>query len=237
MSLDPRLPKLAGGWALQRHPVADGLDARLFVPAAPDELLDDEAVIERNEFNDSMPYWAWLWDSAPAMARRIAASPPSPGARILELGAGLGLVGIAAALVTPGRAELTLTDHDPLSLAALPLNAELNGLHGVRVWDLDWREFERAEDGAFDLVLGCDVAYEARLQGPLLDVVERYLAPGGVALFADPGRTRFPGLLRRVRERGLVAEVEDAEGRPAEPEPGALRIVRIARHPEDLSGT
>lgn len=208
----------------------------LFVPAAPDELLDDDAVVARNEFNDSMPYWAWLWDSAPAMARRIAAAPPASGARILELGAGLGLVGIAAALAVDGPAELTLSDHDPLSLAVLPLNAALNGLSDAQAWDLDWRQLERAEPGTFDLLVGCDVAYEARLQEPLLDVVERYMAPRGTALFADPGRTRLPGFLRRARARGFEVEVEDADGEVAEPSAGAFRLVRIARDPELLSG-
>jgi len=236
VNLESRLPELAGGWARQSHEVSAGLEVDLFVPAAPDALLDDDAVVARNEFNDSMPYWAWLWDSAPAMARRIAAAPPASGARILELGAGLGLVGIAAALAAQGPAELTLSDHDPLSLAVLPVNAALNGLDGTRTWDLDWRELERSEPGVFDLLVGCDVAYEARLQEPLLDVVERYMAPGGSALFADPGRTRLPGFLRRARARGLEVETEDAEGRQAAPEAGAFRLVRIVRDPELLSG-
>lgn len=235
MTLEARLPELSGGWARQSHQISSGLEVELFVPAAPDELLDDDAVVARNEFNDSMPYWAWLWDSAPTMARRIVAAPPASGARILELGAGLGLVGIAAALAAGGSAELTLSDHDPLSLAVLPINAALNGLGGAQTWNLDWRELDRAEPGQFDLLVGCDVAYEARLQEPLLDVVGRYLASSGVALFADPGRTRLPGFLRRARSRGFVVETEDSEGRPAEAEPGAFRMVRIARDPEHLS--
>ncbi len=236
MNLEARLPDLAGGWARQSHEVSAGLEVELFVPAAPDALLDDDAVVARNEFNDSMPYWAWLWDSAPAMARRIAAAPPESGARILELGAGLGLVGIAAAMAVEGPAELTLSDHDPLSLAVLPINAALNGLDGAKTWNLDWRELERSEAGVFDLLVGCDVAYEARLQEPLLDVVERYMAPDGAALFADPGRTRLPGFLRRARARGFAVETEDVEGQPADPVAGAFRLVRIVRGPEHLSG-
>jgi predicted nicotinamide N-methyase len=237
VNLEARLPELPGGWARQSHVISPDLSVELFVPAAPDALLDDEAVVARNEFNDSMPYWAWLWDSAPTMARRIAAEPPASGARILELGAGLGLVGIAAARAASGPVELTLSDHDPLSLAVLPLNAALNGLDEARTWNLDWRELDRSESRRFDLLVGCDVAYEARLQEPLLDVVERYMAPAGVALFADPGRTRLPGFLRRARARGFVVETEDGDGRPVGAAAGAFRLVRIARDPELLSGT
>ena len=84
-------------------------------------------------------------------------------------------------------------------------------------------------EGRFDLILGCDVAYEAKLQEPLLDVVDRYLAPGGVALFADPGRTRLPGFVRRATARGYRVELEDAEGSPAEREAAAFRLVRLRR--------
>jgi hypothetical protein len=34
----------------------------------------------------------------------------------------------------------------------------------------------------------------------------------------------------------LAVETEDAEGRPADPEAGAFRLVRIVRDPELLSG-
>ncbi len=229
------LPDIDGSWELLSLDIDAGAPVRVWAPRDPERLLDDEAVIERNDFNDSMPYWAWLWDSAPTMARLLRRDPPKPGSRVLELGAGLGFNGIAAAIIASDPIELVLSDHDPLSLAALAANLELNGLDKARVWNLDWRQLTGAPDGRFDLILACDVAYEAKLQEPLLDVVDRYLAPQGRALFADPGRTRLPGLVRRARARGFRVDLADADGIAAVPEAGAFRLATLSRDQASVS--
>ena len=106
-TIDPKehaLPDLVGGWSLERYAITGAASVDLFVPREPDALLDDVEVQERNRYNDSMPYWAWVWDSAPVLARQVAEdlSDRSRPARVLEVGAGLGLVGhgVAAALGT-----------------------------------------------------------------------------------------------------------------------------------------
>ena len=71
----------------------DGRDLRLLRPRDSEALLDEEA-FEREEF---LPYWAELWPSSLALARAIAGRALR-GARTLELGCGLGLPSIAAAL-------------------------------------------------------------------------------------------------------------------------------------------
>ncbi len=232
------LPDIDGGWEILSIDAGTSVPIRIWAPCHPDRLLDDDAVIERNEFNDSMPYWAWLWDSAPTMARLLRRDPPAAGSRVLELGAGLGFNGIAAAIIAGDPVELVLSDHDPLSLAALAANLELNGLDGpgrARVWNLDWCELEDAPDERFDLILACDVAYEARLQDPLLDVVDRFLAADGRALFADPGRSRLPGLLRRAQARGYRVELVDADGETAVADMGAFRLAILTSGPATVS--
>ncbi|MEM6675318.1 MAG: methyltransferase [Planctomycetota bacterium] len=230
------LPEIEGGWEIQSFPLRGAGSLRLHVPRTPEGLLDDADVIERNRFNDSMPYWAWVWDSAPLVVERLADRPSPSGARVLELGAGLGLVGIAAALLADGPVDLTLTDHDPLALEALRANAALNGLDDARIVELDWHRPEGVLDGAFDLVLGCDVAYEAKLHGPLLEVVDGCLAAEGRALFADPGRTRLPGFVRRAEARGFRVDLIDAEGAACEPSPSGFRLATLTRSPATDSG-
>ncbi|HSU09647.1 MAG TPA: hypothetical protein VLK57_10630, partial [Pseudonocardia sp.] len=58
-----------------------------------------EVLYEQNfDANDEYPpYWAELWPSSIALARAVAAAAPV-GARVLELGCGLGLPSITAAL-------------------------------------------------------------------------------------------------------------------------------------------
>ena len=110
-----------------------------------------------------------IWDASLLMAAWIAESaaasnaaghfppPPLPGGRaprVLELGAGLGIVGIALAKACP-HCAVTLSDYDPALLANLHENLKLNGLSPAaaaqaaglaeppRVEAVDFRDFAR----------------------------------------------------------------------------------------------
>ena len=71
----------------------DGRDLRLLRPRDAEALLDEHAF----EHEEYLPYWAELWPSSLALARTISGRALR-GARTLELGCGLGLPSIAAAL-------------------------------------------------------------------------------------------------------------------------------------------
>lgn len=199
------LPSLEGGWELRSFDLPGVAPLDLFVPKHPDALLDDEGVLERSRVHDAMPYWAWLWDSAPEMVAALAGESIGPGARVLEVGAGLGLVGLGVALVH--GVSVTLTDYDPTALEVIPVQARLNGLDRVEAVHLDWRDPASGPSGPFDVIVGCDVIYEGGAHLPLLDLCERLLAPGGAAWFADPGRSRRKGFLARAEARGFRVEV------------------------------
>ena len=97
-------------------------------------------------------------ERAGARARR-SASRALHGARTLELGCGLGLPSLAAA-VAGGR--VLATDWAPDAIAMTARNAERNGLDGrdaVRVLD---RARAAARRAPWDLVLASDVLYEPR---------------------------------------------------------------------------
>ena len=93
----------------------------LTVEHPPDavELIDEEA-FEHEEF---LPYWAELWPSAVALAR-VVAGRRVRGASVLELGCGLALPSIAAAL---GGARVLATDWSPEALVFAHRNAARNG--------------------------------------------------------------------------------------------------------------
>jgi 2-polyprenyl-3-methyl-5-hydroxy-6-metoxy-1,4-benzoquinol methylase len=239
------LPAIPGAWE-RRETAFGACRVTIWVPCAPDALLDDAAVIERSRFHDAMPYWAWLWESAPRLARLVVAAAVGadavtegsvearwprdpvfrPGVRVLELGAGLGLVGLTAARL---GCDVTLSDYDPLALAALRANVAENRLEHVRVWELDWRALDTAPRETFDVVLGCDVVYEANAHAPVLEALERFLAPGGEAWIADPGRKRLPSFVRRAEARGHRVDVLDQGGARASVEPGAFRLLVLRR--------
>ena len=96
---------------LVEHVVAlPGRELALLAPRDRDALLTEEA-FEHEEF---LPYWAELWPSALALAR-VVARRPLTGRRVIELGCGLGLPSITAALAG-GRVLATDWSH----VVALP---------------------------------------------------------------------------------------------------------------------
>src|ERR1700749_1583197 len=71
------------------------------------------------------PYWAHYWAGGLALARYVLDNPGVvAGKRVLDLGAGSGLVGIAAAKA--GARQVVAAEVDRYAVAALKLNATLN---------------------------------------------------------------------------------------------------------------
>jgi predicted nicotinamide N-methyase len=159
----------------------------LLRPPSADELID-EAAFAKDEF---LPYWAELWPSGVALAEAVTALDLR-GARVLELGAGLGLPSLAAAL---GGADVLATDWAEEAVGLLRLNAERNGI-ALRVACVRWDEPAPLLLGArWDLVLGADLLYEARNAEQLAELLPRL---GGEALLAEPGRPFAKSFLARL---------------------------------------
>lgn len=145
--------------------------------------------------DERLPYWAELWPSSVALAQHVAQHLEVAGRRVLELGCGLGLVGVVAAL-RGGR--VLCTDYEADALAFARHNACRNACRQMRFRLVDWRR--PALRRRYDYILASDVIYEARNFGPLVAVLQRYLARGGVAVFSEPGRVNaipFFALLRK----------------------------------------
>ncbi len=159
-------------------------------PRDSDALLD-EAAFEREEF---LPYWAELWPAGTALARLLSARALK-GARVLELGCGLGLASLAAALA---GARVVATDWSPGALELLAENARRNGAE-LEIALLDWRTPAWAiERGPWDLVLAADLLYERHNVLLMLDLLPRLVASGGEVWLADPGRPPAQEFLERA---------------------------------------
>lgn len=182
---------------------------RVYQPETADALID-EAEFDHDE---RLPYWADLWPSSIALARHVAGMELS-GKRVAEVGCGVGLPAMAA---LANGAEVTATDHYAAALDFAAHNARENTGRSLSTAMLDWRVPETWERvGQSDVLLGADVLYERRNTGPLAAVVEALLAPGGEALFADPGRREAGEFLEEMGRRGFEADATEriVEGEP-----------------------
>jgi predicted nicotinamide N-methyase len=166
--------------------LGEGLRLSILRPPSAEELID-EAAFDEEEF---LPYWAELWPSGLALARLVAGRELR-GLRVLELGCGLGLPALAAAL---RGADVLATDWAEDAIDLLRRNAERNGVF-VRTAQVRWSEPEPLLRAApWDLVLGADLLYEARNAEQLADLLPRL---GGEALLAEPGRPYAKEFLER----------------------------------------
>jgi predicted nicotinamide N-methyase len=166
---------------------AGGRELRLLVPPDAEALLDEEA-FEREEF---LPYWAELWPSGVALADALA-ERDLRGRRVLELGCGLALPGLTAALA---GATVLATDWSPGAVALLRVNAERNGAT-LEAAVSSWTDARAELAGApWDVVLAADVLYEPRNGDLLLALLPRLTRE---VLLADPGRPHLKGFLERA---------------------------------------
>src|ERR671914_3107454 len=96
---------------------------RMLRPRNGDAVLD-ELLAEDDPDEDRLPFWAELWPSGTALAHTIA-SRPLAGLRVLELGCGLGLVSVTAALA---GATVLAVDRSPEAIRFTAINAARNGV-------------------------------------------------------------------------------------------------------------
>lgn len=226
MTVESDLPSIPNGWEVQHFSFA-GASVHLHIPVSPDTLLDDEAVQRRNRHSDAMPYWAWLWDSAPSLAHYLCKTDAVRGARVLEIGAGLGLVGVA--LAKSGAGSVVLTDRDPDALRTLRVQVRTNGLENAQVHALDWTDLAAGPEGRFDVLVACDVIYEGGSHAPLIALFDHYLAGDGAVWIADPGRSRTPLFAKRAARAGFSVDVPGSDAGAPEIEPGVPTILRLQR--------
>ncbi len=133
------------------------------------------------------PYWAYHWGGGLALARHVLDLPDAvAGKRVLDLGAGSGVVGIAAAKA--GARSVIAADVDAYAVAAAGLNAEANGVPIVTVLG----DLTRGAPPDVDVALVGDLFYEQALAKQVVVFLDRCLATGIEVLIGDPWRAFLP---------------------------------------------
>lgn len=153
------------------------------------------------------PYWAYRWAGGTVLARYILDRPETvSGLRVLDLGAGSGIVAIAAAKA--GARTVIAADIDPRAVAATGLNAALNG---VTVETL-LADLAAGPPPEVDVIAVGDLFYERELAIRVTAFLDRCLACGIRILIGDPGRAFLPHERLRLLAEYPVADFGELAG-------------------------
>jgi predicted nicotinamide N-methyase len=159
-----------------------GQDLRWYRAVDAEPLLEEAVQTESVPAADIDPFWAVDWRAAfglDAYLERLNVCD----VRILELGAGAGRAGIAAAM---RGARVTITDTVDLAMLVARLNSYLVR-DRVTIKRLRWAD-EILPDDAFPIIIGSDLVYDPSHFPQLEQCARQHLAPGGRLLLSEPQR-------------------------------------------------
>jgi predicted nicotinamide N-methyase len=162
--------------------------------------------------NFGSPYWAHYWGGGLALARYLLDHPALVrDRRVIDLGTGSGIVGIAACLA--GASHVRAVDIDPYAIVAARLNATANGVElEALLDDLTVSPAPRADV----LAIG-DLFYDPDTAPRVWNLARQYLAVGTLVLIGDPIRAHLPLDSLAEVARYSVSELTDAAGENGKP--------------------
>jgi 2-polyprenyl-3-methyl-5-hydroxy-6-metoxy-1,4-benzoquinol methylase len=171
----------------RRDIVIDGRRYWFFVPQSIDRFIDPG-----NPLQD-FPLWAKIWPASVVLAGHLSRLPVVPGQRILEIGSGLGVVGIIAAC---SGHDVTLTDANPHALEFARANAHINGCTQLTVQRLDWQD--PLPEGEYDTIVGSEVVYKDQDIDRLLTLFVNCLKPQGHIILVEEMRRTLDPFFRHL---------------------------------------
>lgn len=186
-----KIPDLIGPFDLQGY-IRNSFDLRPVKPVT--EILLRTAgprsglwrIAEQVE-SFSPPYWAYAWAGGLALARHVLNHPDTvKGKRVIDLGAGSGLVAISASVA--GAAHVVASDIDACAAAAISVNARENAV----ALDIELKDLTEARPPEVDIVLVGDLFYDRKVASKIAAFLKRCAAADISILVGDPGRVFLP---------------------------------------------
>ena len=147
------------------------------------------------------PSYSRNWDDAMFRLEILEQLESSPGARVLDLGAGAGV--IPAMDFRPHAGEIWGVDPDP-RVKTNPY------LHEARIGT---GEAIPCNDEFFDVVITNNVMEHLQKPGPVFTEVSRVLRPGGVLLLKTPNRFHYVPLVARLTPHRFHEWLNERRGR------------------------
>lgn len=155
------------------------------------------------------PFWAYPWAAGCGLARVLLDHPEYVrDFRVLDLGAGGGIVSIAARYA--GAAEVVANDVDPWAIEVIKVAAARQNIALTYLLEDLTAKCESVD--RFDVVLCSDMAYEKRMAPRYAALLERAGRNGSRVLVADAGRTYFNANGMKLLAEYQLKVPKDLEG-------------------------
>jgi len=190
---------------------------RLYRPADPESILDDETLIKPYQELQWQPYWAQAWDASVGMCHYLA-DQPLESRSVLDLGCGIGLT---SALLAAAGAIVTCGDNAPPSLTFAKANTWPWRRRTI-VQLIDWHKTVLPD--SYELIVGSDIVYDRIEVAPLDRFFRRHLRTDGQVLLGDPSRPMTREYLEMFRQLGWKLSEETRQVKTLR---NPIRIVKM----------
>ncbi len=171
-----------------------------------------------------LPFWAKIWDASLMLAYFMGTQPVAPGRKILEIGAGLGIVGIYAAL--HGH-NVVISDINEDALLFAEANALMNGVRNASIRRIDWKD--PVLPGSYDLIIGSEVVYDRESYPALVQFLKNGISKDGMIFLAKNAELNAPMFFAEMAghfQFKQTTQTVTAEGEPRRIELYAIRLKR-----------
>jgi len=164
---------------------------RFFVPADIEDFIDPENPIS------GFPLWAKIWEASIVLSDYISNLDPVPHRKILEVGCGLGMVGVIGAYF--GH-KIIMTDYNRYALEFAKANAiaNLGDNSHLQILAMDWKN--PGLKGRFDMIIGSEIIYKDSDFDPLRRIMKNYLNRDGQIVMACEYRCSVFDFLHNIKD-------------------------------------
>ncbi len=133
-----------------------------------------------NEYINDFPFWIKIWEAAIILSDFFGRTSHDKEAEVLEIGAGMGIVGLF--MGSFGYKNVTITDFEDDALDLLRKNAAHNNIDDLQIEKLDWNALKT--DKKYDIICGSELIYSDKFIDPVIDLIHNLLKPGGKVIIA-----------------------------------------------------
>jgi 2-polyprenyl-3-methyl-5-hydroxy-6-metoxy-1,4-benzoquinol methylase len=145
--------------------------------------LNIESFLNEEDPLKGFPLWAKIWEASYLLADQLAQRKVEAGKLYLEIGCGLGVVGI---VVSCFGHDVTMTEADRHALQFARANAQINHCTEAEIIELDWNK--ALLDGRFDCIFASEIVYHEKDFDPLLRLFKTLLKPEGEVILSSEAR-------------------------------------------------